>query len=263
MSSGRRLASARPAARVPHPTRGFVKGRTYTLFMIASSAVLVVSLFVAMSIGSVNIPVGTVWRVVWDHMPWVDGSSQPVRQDAIIWNFRVPRALLAAVVGASLSVAGAALQAAVRNPLAEPYVLGVVQGASFGAVLTIAIGSAAVRRPGPVRCGVRGRDGCVDGAAVAGSASRQGRAGPSQGRTQRDRDSSATQRALRGESRTPSHALAIIVSTTTAGGTPSDVLEDPEELVLFVRRQVVDREAAQVTHRFDALEDLGDRRGFG
>lgn len=144
MSSGRRLASTRPAARVPHPTRGFVKGRTYTLFMIASSAVLVGWLFVAMSIGSVNIPVGTVWRVVWDHMPWVDGSSQPVRQDAIIWNFRVPRALLAAVVGASLSVAGAALQAAVRNPLAEPYVLGVVQGASFGAVLAIAIGSAAV-----------------------------------------------------------------------------------------------------------------------
>jgi iron complex transport system permease protein len=114
------------------------------LFLLAMMVLLVLSLFLAVSIGSVNIPFGTVWRVVWDHLPGVDGASQPERQDAIIWNFRVPRALLAAVVGGSLSVAGAALQAAVRNPLAEPYVLGVVQGASFGAVLTIAIGSAAV-----------------------------------------------------------------------------------------------------------------------
>lgn len=144
MSSGRRLASTRPHARSVRQARGFVKGRAYGFFMVGGTAVLLASLFVAMSIGSVNIPFGTVWRVVWDHMPWVDGATQPERQDAIIWNFRVPRALLAAVVGASLSVAGAALQAAVRNPLAEPYVLGVVQGASFGAVLTIAIGTAAV-----------------------------------------------------------------------------------------------------------------------
>lgn len=145
MASGRRLVSAptRPR-RPPVVGHGFVTGRRYTVLLVVTTIVLAISLFLAVSIGSVNIPIETVWRVVWDHMPWVGAETQPARQDAIIWEFRVPRALLAAVVGAALAVAGAALQAAVRNPLAEPYVLGVVQGASFGAVVTIGVGSAAV-----------------------------------------------------------------------------------------------------------------------
>ena len=62
----------------------------------------------------------------------------------IVWNLRVPRALLAFLVGGSLGVAGAGLQALVRNPLADPFLLGLSGGAGLGAVLAIALHS-----PGP------------------------------------------------------------------------------------------------------------------
>lgn len=144
MAAGRRSLDGGRATS-PQPQRAMLRGRAYSFLLIGLTVALVVALFVAVSIGSVNIALGTVWRVVYEHLAWFDdAATKPPRQDAIIWQFRVPRALLAAVVGAALAVAGTALQAAVRNPLAEPYILGVVQGASFGAVLTIAVGSAAV-----------------------------------------------------------------------------------------------------------------------
>jgi iron complex transport system permease protein len=108
---------------------------------------LVASLLVAVSVGSVAVPVGDVWQVVAYHVLGAFGSSGPAPDqslDAIVWTFRVPRALLAAVVGAGLAVAGTALQALVRNPLADPYVLGVVNGSSFGAVLALTLGTAAL-----------------------------------------------------------------------------------------------------------------------
>src|SRR5207249_6085678 len=62
----------------------------------------------------------------------------------IVWNLRAPRALLAFLVGGSLGVAGAGLQALVRNPLADPFLLGLSGGAGLGAVLAIAL-----HLPGP------------------------------------------------------------------------------------------------------------------
>lgn len=108
---------------------------------------LVGSLLLAVSVGSVPVPVGDVWAVVGRHVQGLFTQTGPAPDeslDAIVWTFRVPRALLAAVVGAGLAVAGTALQAVVRNPLADPYVLGVVNGASFGAVLALTVGTAAL-----------------------------------------------------------------------------------------------------------------------
>ncbi|MFJ3957054.1 FecCD family ABC transporter permease [Arthrobacter sp. NPDC090010] len=87
-------------------------------------------------------------RLVFGHlvpgMPWMsDGSLSPA-QDQAVWSFRLPRALLAGIAGASLSLAGALLQATVRNPLAEPYILGVSAGAGVGAVTAIVAGSTAI-----------------------------------------------------------------------------------------------------------------------
>ena len=59
----------------------------------------------------------------------------------IIWNIRFPRVLMAMVVGAGLSVSGVVMQAVVRNPLADPYVLGLSSGASLGATLAILLGA--------------------------------------------------------------------------------------------------------------------------
>src|SRR5438093_1053130 len=64
--------------------------------------------------------------------------SEVLRSD-IVWNLRAPRALLAFLVGGSLGVAGAGLQALVRNPLADPFLLGLSGGAGLGAVLAIAL----------------------------------------------------------------------------------------------------------------------------
>lgn len=94
-----------------------------------SALLLVVSLWLAVSIGSVSIPISTIW----------DSDKNPTAYH-ILWNIRMPRVVLAACVGASLSLAGAALQGLLKNPLADPYTLGISSGASVGAVATIFFG---------------------------------------------------------------------------------------------------------------------------
>lgn len=104
--------------------------------------VLITAMAGAAAFGSVSLPAGSVWQVAWAH-----ATGTPVQDsllDQILWDIRFPRVLLAAAVGAALSVAGVAFQALVRNPLADPFVLGVAAGASLGAVLVLAYGSAVI-----------------------------------------------------------------------------------------------------------------------
>ncbi|MEU6485853.1 iron ABC transporter permease [Streptomyces sp. NPDC046887] len=104
---------------------------------------LLVTVCVAVSVGSVSVPLETVVKVLADHLTGL-GTPAGVMDDQIVWNLRLPRVLLAAVVGAGLAVVGTTLQATVRNPLADPYVLGVSAGAGLTASLVITLGSAAV-----------------------------------------------------------------------------------------------------------------------
>jgi iron complex transport system permease protein len=100
-------------------------------------AVLLVAVALSIAIGSRNIGLGTVWRVLWHS----DGSAESV----IVHQLRLPRTLLGIGVGAALGLAGTLMQALTRNPLAEPGLLGVSLGASTGVVFAIAflgIGSA-------------------------------------------------------------------------------------------------------------------------
>ncbi len=101
-------------------------------------AVLVASL--AISIGAVTVPLRVVWSSIAHHLGIAGAVDDPI-QDQIVWDLRVPRALLAFVVGAGLAVAGTVIQATVRNPLGDPYLLGIVPGASAGAVLVFVLGS--------------------------------------------------------------------------------------------------------------------------
>lgn len=91
--------------------------------------------FLGIFFGSVPLPVADIWEIL-------RGSGQIVHRD-ILLNLRLPRVLLAALVGGGLGLAGATFQALLRNPLAEPYILGISGGASFGAVLIISFGLAA------------------------------------------------------------------------------------------------------------------------
>ncbi|WP_264302826.1 FecCD family ABC transporter permease [Streptomyces poriferorum] len=95
----------------------------------------------AVGIGAVNVPAGDVWTVLVHHVTG-RGPVDDIALDQIVWQFRTPRVVLAAVVGAGLAVAGAVLQTLVSNPLADPTVLGFSHGASLGAVLVITLGGA-------------------------------------------------------------------------------------------------------------------------
>ncbi|WP_234388686.1 FecCD family ABC transporter permease [Streptomyces sp. AS58] len=102
------------------------------------AAALLLALTAAVAWGSTSIPPGEVWGVVWRRL-----SGEPPRpgtDDLIVWQLRVPRAVLAALVGAGLGLVGTAVQALVRNPLADPYLLGISNGASLGAVGAIVLG---------------------------------------------------------------------------------------------------------------------------
>ncbi|MFF7159724.1 iron chelate uptake ABC transporter family permease subunit [Streptomyces sp. NPDC008139] len=100
-------------------------------------------MMVAVSIGAVTVPLGDVWRIIVHHVSG-RGASGDVALDQIVWNFRAPRVVLAALAGAGLAVSGAVLQTVVSNPLADPTVLGFSSGASLGAVLVITAGGATV-----------------------------------------------------------------------------------------------------------------------
>ncbi|MEV5506088.1 FecCD family ABC transporter permease [Streptomyces orinoci] len=100
-------------------------------------------MMVAVGIGAVDVPPADVWRIVLHHVTGGGAPGDPAL-DQIVWNFRVPRVVLAALVGAGLAVSGVVLQAVVANPLADPYVIGVSSGASLGAVLVITLAGGAL-----------------------------------------------------------------------------------------------------------------------
>ncbi|WP_026119690.1 FecCD family ABC transporter permease [Nocardiopsis ganjiahuensis] len=110
----------------------------------ALTAVLLSVLLMSTSIGTIAVSPADSLRIVVGHlvpgMPWMSDGSLSTLQDNAIWQFRLPRALLAATTGAALALAGALMQAVVHNSLAEPYILGVSAGAGVGAVSFIVLG---------------------------------------------------------------------------------------------------------------------------
>ncbi len=98
------------------------------------------SITLAITIGPVYISPVTVWHIIASHTLGVSPGDWTAGQDHIVWLIRLPRVLLAGIVGAGLAVVGTTMQATVRNPLADPYLLGTSSGASVGAVLVIMLG---------------------------------------------------------------------------------------------------------------------------
>lgn len=126
--SGR--ADARPSPQ--HPTRL----RPATLVLAA--AVAVVAIVIATAFGAVGAGPGDALVVLIDRMPGVAIDHHvPATRAAIIVDVRLPRVMLAAIVGAVLATAGAAYQATFRNSLADPYLLGVASGAGLGVTVII------------------------------------------------------------------------------------------------------------------------------
>jgi iron complex transport system permease protein len=102
---------------------------------------LVAAAVLAASIGAVGIPPSGVLKVVVSRIPLVDISpGWPESWDTILWQLRLPRIALAAIVGGALAVSGAAYQGLFRNPLADPYFIGVSSGAGLGATIVLITG---------------------------------------------------------------------------------------------------------------------------
>ena len=99
---------------------------------------IVVSAVVSLAIGSEPLPLRGVLDTLGARVTGQPGPDPTI--DVIVWDLRAPRALLAVIVGAGLALAGSGMQTLVRNPLADPYLLGVSAGASVGATAVIALG---------------------------------------------------------------------------------------------------------------------------
>ncbi len=114
--------------------------RPWTLWVVMGVGLLglVASMSVAVSVGAIGIPMQTVWGVLANKLvPGVVTPDWSAGREAIVWDIRFPRAILACCVGAGLAIVGASLQSVTRNPLADPHLLGISAGGAFGAILAL------------------------------------------------------------------------------------------------------------------------------
>jgi iron complex transport system permease protein len=121
------------------------RSRRVALFFVIALILLAVFALLGVSVGSVQIPASQVARLLFARVTpfgWSDVSDIALSRQAIIWQLRAPRVVVAALVGASLSAAGAQLQGLFRNPLASPDIIGTSAGGALGAVISIATGLA-------------------------------------------------------------------------------------------------------------------------
>ncbi len=111
--------------------------------MIYYLSLLIFVSIIGISVGSTDIPIDVVLRILFAKiLPWIDTSDINEAQQVIIWLIRVPRVLIAAIVGSSLAIAGAQMQGLFQNPLASPGIIGTSSGGALGAVIALASGLA-------------------------------------------------------------------------------------------------------------------------
>jgi iron complex transport system permease protein len=108
------------------------------LVLLACAILLLVTVTLGVGIGSVSLSPRAVWQVIVDHL---SGHPKNTVTDEIVWQIRLPRVLLAAVIGAALTTAGTVVQVLVRNALADPFLLGISSGASVGATAVLLFGA--------------------------------------------------------------------------------------------------------------------------
>lgn len=126
--------------------------RLHWWWFAGALAVLGVAVLVASLLGAVHLDPSSVVASLIDRLPFVDvDAGLSDREEAILWDLRMPRIVLGGIVGATLALAGGAYQGSFRNPLADPYLLGVAAGAGLGATIAIVYDSSIPSTPfGPL-----------------------------------------------------------------------------------------------------------------
>ena len=109
------------------------------IFTFSACAALLLAVLAGVAIGETQIEPGVVLQVLANKL-WGAGHVLDPIDEGIVWNYRLTRALVAAACGAGLATCGVVLQSLLRNPLADPYLLGISAGASTGAVLVAVLG---------------------------------------------------------------------------------------------------------------------------
>ena len=122
--------------------------RLHWWWLAGASAILAAAGLLSILLGAVDLDARSVLLSVVDRLPFVDvESGLNGRQEAILWELRMPRVALGGIVGAMLAVAGGSYQGSFRNPLADPYLLGAAAGAGLGATIAIAYGTSLTATP--------------------------------------------------------------------------------------------------------------------
>jgi iron complex transport system permease protein len=99
---------------------------------------LIISISIGISVGAVPVHTGTVWGIIlYKFSPDLVEQTWSKGREAIVWDIRFPRTLLAIMVGSGLAIVGASLQSVTRNLLADPHLLGISSGGAFGAILAL------------------------------------------------------------------------------------------------------------------------------
>ncbi|MEO5885480.1 MAG: iron ABC transporter permease [Candidatus Limnocylindrales bacterium] len=130
-------APAVPRERGSASVAGRVRGHPW-LVAVIGGALLIAVLVAGVGLGTVQIgPLDAIGVVLWRTIGLDVGASFTPATETIIWELRLPRVLTAMVIGAGLAVAGATFQGLLRNPLADPFVLGTASGAALGAAIAI------------------------------------------------------------------------------------------------------------------------------
>lgn len=121
----------------PESEAYFRNRRKCVMFILAFVALALVSFFVTLGFGVYNISLGDAVSTFFNH---ILGNPVDATDDRYVWGTRTPRAIGAVVSGAALALAGVIMQNDFRNPLADPYTMGISSGAFLGAVLSMVLG---------------------------------------------------------------------------------------------------------------------------
>jgi iron complex transport system permease protein len=132
-----RSAAGDAGARAPRAALDRIRpGRAIAV----ATGLLVIAMIIGVSVGPAALSLPVIAEALLAKLPWHPAISVPSLDSAIIWQIRLPRVILGALVGAMLAGGGAAYQGVFRNPLADPYLLGVAAGGGLGATIVIVTG---------------------------------------------------------------------------------------------------------------------------
>ena len=117
-----------------------MSSRKHVLLIILLSVLLVVFSIAAIFIGVIDVPAELVWGSFLHRLHISGGIIVPAYYDMVIWQLRLPRIVLSILTGAALAICGCVYQSIFRNPICDPYILGISSGASLGAAIAIILG---------------------------------------------------------------------------------------------------------------------------